>query len=80
MMLYCLKALILLWPFLKRAIFKEESAKDFLLKNKQFVSMLLIVIIISFLFLHLLFSYNTLKREYSTLQICVSSEVIGEDV
>lgn len=68
------KTLILLWPFLKRAIFKDESPKDFLLKNKQFVALIILVVVLSTAFMHLLNEYNYLKSES-----CRSDTPIGNE-
>lgn len=68
------KTLILLWPFLKRAIFKDESPKDFLLKNKQFVALIMVVIVLSTAFIHLLNEYNSLKTKSCKIDTSISYE------
>ncbi|BDR26953.1 hypothetical protein RVBP20_1940 [Pseudomonas phage sp. NK1] len=41
-----IKALLFVWPFLKRAIFGDRTIKEVLLENKHVTAMLILVVIL----------------------------------
>lgn len=67
MFLFVVRALFLSWPFLKRAIFGDQSFKDFLLKNKQLTVIFITTIFLSLLLLYAMISYSQLKQEHDRL-------------
>lgn len=67
MFLFVVRALFLSWPFLKRAIFGDQSFKDFLLKNKQLTVIFITTIFLSLLLLHVTISYSQLKQKHDRL-------------
>jgi hypothetical protein len=44
---FILKALVLLWPFLKAAVFKERTVKEVILENKHLTGMLLLLCLLT---------------------------------
>lgn len=63
MMHILLKSIILLWPFLKRAIFGDRPIKDFLLVHKQFSIVFAMAILLSVLLIFISREYHLLKNE-----------------
>ncbi len=75
MFLFVVRALFLSWPFLKRAIFGDQSFKDFLLKNKQLTVIFITTIFLSLLLLYVMISYSQLKQQHDRIN-CNYNELL----
>lgn len=71
-----LRALILSWPFLKRAFFGDQSFKDFLLKNKQLTIIFTLLLLSVIIAVYSLKSYVKLQEEYKLLN-CKYDKIIN---
>ena len=73
------KALLLLWPFLKRAIFGDRTVKEVMLENKHVTFMFAIVLMLSMSLILTIGELNDVKSENWKIKqrpecVCVINE------
>lgn len=84
-----IRSIILLWPFLKRAIFGDRPVRDFLITHKQFIVIFSMVLFLSYMLLALSGGYRELStenrklkeiiQEYTGTETTVESECVIDD-
>lgn len=72
-----IKALLLFWPFLKRAVFGERTVKEVMLENKHVTFMFAVVVVLLLSFFVTVSELNEVRTENVSLksqlhQMCIA--------
>ena len=68
------KALLVIWPFLKSAIFKERNVGEVLRENKHITGMLSLILLLAFSLMLTTSALSTYKERYAKLQSAVKEQ------
>lgn len=69
-----LKALLVIWPFLKSAIFKERSVAEVLKENLHLTAMLLLIVILASALIMTTTTLSEYKDRFTKLQLAVKEQ------
>lgn len=68
------KALLVIWPFLKSAIFKERDVIEVLRENKHITAMLALILLLALSLIMTTSALSEYKERYSKLQSAVKEQ------